>query len=101
MISAPYYEGALVRCSSAPGFKNFADVATDPTTVRFRFVKPDGTVTTWVFGTDVQVVRDSAGLFHADVPADQPGKWFYRWEGTGAVVAAFEHEFRVIASVYP
>jgi hypothetical protein len=39
------------------------------------------------------VVRDSLGVFHADVAIDQSGDWTGRWEGTGALVVAEEFTF--------
>lgn len=76
-------------------FKNLAGVATDPGTVTFRITKPNGTVVTYVYGTDIQLVKDGTGDYHVDIACDQAGQWFYRWTGTGAVAAAEDGEFMV------
>jgi len=93
-----YQEGDLVRCSG--NFKNTAGADIDPTTVRFKFTKPSGLTTTYLYGTDAQLVRDSLGNFHVDLSADEPGEWRYRWESTGTGQAAEDHEFTVSSSAY-
>lgn len=87
--------GDVVRVSTAPGFKNAAGAPADPTTVTLRWRRHGGTTTMWVFGTDVQVVKDSVGVYHADIPVTEHGLHYFRWEGTGAVVAAEEGYFSV------
>jgi len=51
-----------------------------------------------VFGTDAQVVKDSVGLYHADIPVVAAGLHYFRWEGAGAVTAAEESTFNVVTS---
>lgn len=48
-------------------FKNANEVVTDPTVVTFKQRTPSGVETTYVYGTDAEVVRYSAGNFHVDV----------------------------------
>lgn len=92
---AEYDIGDLIRVTGT--FKNDAGAATDPTTVKFVFEKPNETATTYVYLTDAQLVRDSPGVFHVDlVPAaGEDGLWLYRWEGTGAVQQAEPGSFEV------
>lgn len=92
--------GDLVRVSTNPPFSNAAGAPTDPTTVRLLWRVAGGPTTTWVYGTDAQVVRDSAGAFHADILATIEGLHYYRWEGTGAVTAAEEGTF-LVATDWP
>lgn len=87
-----YDIGDLVRVSVI--FKNDALVATDPTTVSLKFRKPDGTVTTWAV-TAGEIVKDSTGNYHADIPISASGGWHYKWFGTGAVVVGEESAFVV------
>ena len=91
--------GDIVRVSTTPGFKNIAGTLTDPTTVRLKWRRFD-TVTTWTYGVDSQVVRDSAGLYRADIPVTDAGTHYFRWEGTGAVIAAEESSF-FVGSTFP
>lgn len=91
MIS--YDQGDLTRQSVI--FTNDADVATDPTVVTFTFKKPSGDETTYTYGIDAVLERDSAGNFHADVVADEHGLWVWSWSGTGAVTQTDEGQFFV------
>ena len=106
-----------------------AGVLTDPTTITFMFLDPSGTTTTWVFGVDPEVVQDGVGEYHADWTTsgstpntqvvvdpevvqdgvgeyhadwtlDEEGGWYYRWEGTGTVIAAAERYFEVRESKF-
>lgn len=70
-------------------------VAIDPDAVSITIKAPDGTVTSYVYGTDIEVVRDGVGLYHMDVDANQAGTWFYRFESTGVGQAAEERRFIV------
>jgi hypothetical protein len=51
--------------------------------------------TTYVYGTNDEVVKDDTGEYHVNVTPDDDGTWHYRWEGTGANAAAAEGEFLV------
>jgi uncharacterized protein YfaS (alpha-2-macroglobulin family) len=91
-----YQVGNVVRCTGA--FTSAAGAAVDPTTVTFRARKPDGTLITYVYGTNAELVRDSTGNYRVDVSADAAGRWAYRFEGTGSAPSAAERLFRVEAS---
>jgi hypothetical protein len=88
--------GDEVRLSAE--FKTSAGVATDPGGVTLKFRYPGGPVTTYVYGTDNELVRDSSGNYHADIFMAAVGRWHYRFEGTGTSRAAAEHEFVVSPS---
>ncbi len=88
--------GDVVRVATNPGFTNLAGAPADPTTVRLRWRRHD-TVTTWVYGVDGQVVKDSTGVYHADIPVTEPGTHYFRWEGEGAIVTAEESTFFVVS----
>ncbi len=72
---------------------------TDPTTLTLTVRAPDGTSTEYVYLTDTEVVRDSAGVFHADIPAPLSGPWAWRWEGAGAAAGADEGVYYVERSL--
>ena len=88
-----YEQGNVVRVSVV--FKNAAGVPTDPTAVTLRLRKPDTTVITYTYQSGAEIVRDSAGAFHADIVVNKRGTWEYKWMGTGAVVASDENSFEV------
>lgn len=86
-----YKVGATVRCSGA--FTNAAGDAIDPTTITFRARKPDGTLAVYVYGSNVELVKDAVGAYHVDLPVTLAGRWAYRFEGTGAAPSADEALF--------
>lgn len=86
-----YDVGDLVRVSAT--FKRGAALD-DPTTVTLKIRKGDGTSATYTYALG-QVIRDSLGIFHADISLDVPGTWAYRWEGTGPTQAAGQNTFVV------
>jgi hypothetical protein len=92
--------GDIVRVLTTPGFKNASGVLTDPTTITLRWRVAGGAETAWVFGVDAEIVKDSTGVYHADIPIALPGLHYFRWEGTGTVVAAEESTFNA-TSLFP
>lgn len=78
-------------------FKLRADLR-DPTSLRFKFRNPSNKLTTYVYGTDPEIVRDALGEFHVELMLNAPGEWRYRWEGEGIVTAANEGKLRCVAS---
>lgn len=78
-----YQRGDLVRGTAL--FTNAAGAATDPTTITATRTNPAGSATAYVYGTDVELVRDSAGAYHLDATCDLAGLWVEVWAGTGAV----------------
>ena len=93
-----YNQGDMVRVTAA--FVDDDGDAADPTTVTARHKDPSGNVATLVYGSDAALIRDSAGVFHVDIAADEGGFWWYGWYGAGAVVAADENTFFVKASQF-
>jgi hypothetical protein len=87
--------GGQVTVATVPGFKNGAGVAADPTTVRLRWKSVGGTEVVLTYGVDAAVVKDGTGVYHADITPVASGPHVFRWEGTGAVVAAAEGTFSV------
>lgn len=92
-----YAVGALVKVAAI-----FRDPATnalmDPNAVQFKFKHPvTGTVTTYVYGTDAQLVKDSVGKYHVKINADAAGHWYYKFSSTGTGQAAQKDYFTVEA----
>ena len=77
-------------------FRNSSGTLIDPTTVTFKARNPAGTITTYVYGTDSQVVKDSTGVYHVDWSLSSAGKWYFRIESTGTGQAADEEEVLVV-----
>lgn len=94
-----YVVGNLIRCEGT--FENEDGDFIDPTgTVLFKFKNPAGAITTYVYLTDVQLIRDSTGHFHVDVNIDTHGMWWYRFQSTGDGKAADETSFSVLRSEF-
>ena len=74
-----------------------AGTPTDPTALSFVMRAPDGAETTYLWGTDDELVNDSTGNFHVDWPVAQAGRHHYRWIGTGAAAEADSGEFYALA----
>lgn len=76
-------------------FKNSAGVNADPTAIQFQYQPENASVTTKIYGTDVEVVKDSTGNYHVDLTVSSAGRWWTKWKGTGAIIAADENSFYV------
>lgn len=59
----------------------------DPTNVRFMLLTPI-TEQTIPVSYPGNLIRDAVGSYHYDTIATEAGEWAYRFEGSGAVVAA-------------
>ena len=93
-MAVPAYDlGDTRRLSAA---FTVSSAATDPTTLTFKMREPDGTVTTYVWETDAELVKDSTGNFHVDWLLAKVGKHYYRWIGTGAAAEADTGEFEAL-----
>lgn len=88
-----YHLGDLVRVSGV--FTNAVGTAVNPTVVNLSFRNPSGNETTYIYGTDAALVKDSTGNYHVDIDADEAGIWHYRWWSTGTGQAAEAVKFIV------
>jgi hypothetical protein len=61
----------------------------DPTELTLKTKQPDGTISTYLYSL-TQIDKDSVGHYHKDVEMTQAGQFWYRYEGTGALVSAEE-----------
>lgn len=92
-----YDKGDVAVLSGA--FDDASGTATDPTTIVLKYINPAGTVTTLTYPTGI--VKDATGRYHYDLTLNASGTWAYRWEGTGAVVAAGEKKLVVRSTAFP
>jgi len=88
-----YDVGDLVQLSVT--FKNSAGTNTDPTTVTFKLQTPDAATTTYVYGTDSQLVKSATGVYHVNWSCTQVGLHLVSWVGTGTIETAEEGYFHV------
>jgi hypothetical protein len=80
-------------------FRDISDQLVDPDVVQFQFKTPAGAITTYVYGTDDELVKDSAGHYHVDVKFASAGLHYYRWLVEGPD-GATEGAFKVIDSEF-
>jgi len=72
----------------------------DPTTVRAAVKNPNGTITIYTYGVDVQVVKTAVGEYYVEVDANQSGTWHVRGYSTGTYKGSQEESFEVEASEF-
>lgn len=92
-----YLRGRVVQVSAE--VLNDAGAAANPSAMSLIVKNPAGTETTYVYGTDVEVVRPSTGNFYANITAATAGRYFYRWEST-TPTGADEGEFLVTQGAF-
>lgn len=93
---ADFEQGALVRSEAT---FVILDVEDDPDEVLVDVTPPDGTVTTYVYGTGDDVVRFGAGRYRVSIDTtDQPGPYRGRWHSTGNGQGAKSFSFDVAAA---
>lgn len=67
----------------------------DPDALVFTMLEPDATSTSYTYGVDAEVVRDSIGIFHVNWDVTQSGNHWSRFAASGNVGAAEELGFKV------
>lgn len=70
------------------------DALVDPTEVTIKVRNPHDNEQSYT------PVRDSLGVYHYDLPLTVGGDWYYRFVGTGAVLAAGEGKLSVKRSAF-
>lgn len=73
---------------------------TDPTTLVATVKNPAGTETSYTYGTDSEITKQSVGDYTLRVLANMPGRWRYRWVATGTANLAIEGWFNVQNSAF-
>lgn len=73
----------------------------DPTTITLKTYNPYGQEASYVYGTDDEVQRESAGDYYGDITPTIAGQWRFRWESTGTgTTTVIEDSFNVIDSPF-
>lgn len=66
-------------------FKDVDGELADPPGVAVHWKNPADVVSSYTYLVDVEVVRDSVGVYHMDLLAASAGQWWVRWEGVDLV----------------
>jgi hypothetical protein len=69
--------------------RDLAGAVASPTTVVAKLKDPAGTVTT------PTPTQSGTGVYYVDITLNAEGRWYVRFEGTGAVISAAERQIRV------
>lgn len=88
-----YNIGAQVRIAGI--LASAAGILTDPSTLVAKVTSPDGTTTTYTYGSSAYPVRVSAGTYYVDVTPDISGNWAYRFQSGGTGQGVGEGRFYV------
>lgn len=76
-------------------FKNSSAINTDPTTVTFTMIEPDGTSTTYTSGVDGEITSSATGIWNVTWTFAQEGRHTVVWKGAGALIEAGATEFYI------
>lgn len=57
----------------------------DPTLVSVRAVAPDSVITTYTFGVEADIVKDSVGHYHIEFAFPTAGLWVLMLKGSGGI----------------
>jgi len=68
----------------------------DPTTITLHILDPSGNITSYVYGTDSELVQESTGNYYADYLIDESGIWKYQWISTGTLPSMEEGSWPVV-----
>lgn len=75
-----YYPGHVLRFSTT---FTVSGTPTDPSTVTLTVAGPASS-TSYLYGTDAEVIKSGTGAYYADITLSSAGVWRWRWVGTGA-----------------
>ena len=74
-------------------------VNTDPTTIVLKVKNPAGTSIAYTY-LAAEITKSANGIYYKEISVTDDGMWYYRWEGTGNLLAASEHSFKVRSSEF-
>lgn len=94
-MPGPYTIGNVVRTKATFTDPNNANAAVDPSVVTVSYMAPGGTITSITYPS-AGTVRESTGIYHADIPVASWGTWYYDWTATGVGAARLENSFQVL-----
>jgi hypothetical protein len=100
LVPGRIHQGTTIRIPV--NFQNDEDEDIDPGTVTFKLISHEsGAITTYVYGTDEELIKTGTGDYYVDVTPTEAGHYTYRWETTGTnQLLATEGVFVVQASPF-
>ena len=92
-----YFKDQILRITVE--FRDNNEDLADPTTIEFSYRIDHGDITEYKYGEDVEVVKDSLGVYYVDLDLAISGTYAYHFIGGGAIENAIEDTFRVITAL--
>lgn len=68
-------------------FRDVDGALVDPASVTWTGRDPSDVDTVYVYGTDVELVKDSTGLYHVNGVLSAAGRWYFKFDGSGVGVS--------------
>lgn len=97
MSADPYQPGTTIALT-ADFTVGSDDAPADPTTVTFNIRQPDGSLLTYVYLVDDNVIRTAVGVYKCTLTPAMSGEFRYNAVGTGAVPISIPGTFGVVQS---
>ena len=85
MAATIYDVGDVIRCG---GTFTASGTAVDPSTVTAKWQYLGGTITSYIYGTDAELVKGTVGVYYFDITVAAEGTYLYRYISTGDNAAA-------------
>ena len=79
---------------------NLKNKLEDPVGIMFKIKDPLGVLTTYLYGTDAQLLKDSLGKYTIDLILPIAGKYKIRWETTAPNISIEENTIIAEASIF-
>ena len=92
-----YFTGQVLRISAE--FRDDAGDLADPTTMSFGYRIEQGTAITFVYGEDVELVRDALGEYYIDITLTTAGTYAYQFTAGGVIEATVEDAFMCLSAL--
>jgi len=97
-MTTEYIIGQEVRLNAS--FTDSNDAFYDPTVLLFKLISPTGTLSTYQYGLNPEVIRDGVGVYYIDISVSQVGSYHWRWEADGANRTSLDGSFIVRDSIF-
>lgn len=92
-----YFTGQVLRISAE--FRDNAGDLADPTTMSFGYRIEQGAAITFVYGDDVELVRDALGEYYIDITLTTAGTYAYQFTAGGVIEATVEDAFMCLSAL--
>jgi hypothetical protein len=98
-MGGPYLNGNVVRLKGTWTDPNSTppNNPIDPSVITLKYQDPTGATTTVTYPA-APIIKESTGVYHADIAVAVAGKWTYDWLSTGIAQARTETNFQVTQS---